>query len=69
MRKVFVVTERRADFSRFKPILELISNDEDLDYDLVVNHAFAGDFSQTLMLNEIFQAWKLSNKIYSNRFQ
>lgn len=36
MRKVFVVTERRADFSRFKPILELISNDEDLDYDLVV---------------------------------
>lgn len=34
-----------------------------LDYDLVVNHAFAGDFSQTLMLNEIFQAWKLSNKI------
>jgi len=36
MRKVFVVTERRADFSRFKPILELISGDKDLDYDLVV---------------------------------
>ena len=33
MRKVFVVTERRADFSRFKPILELISDDVYLNYD------------------------------------
>ena len=30
MRKVFVVTERRADFSRFKPILEIIDNDVNL---------------------------------------
>ncbi len=36
MRKVFVVTERRADFSRFKPILEMINDDVDLNYDLVV---------------------------------
>ena len=36
MRKVFVVTERRADFSRFKPILEIIDNDVNLNYDLVV---------------------------------
>ena len=36
MRNVFVVTERRADFSRFKPILELISDDVYLNYDLVV---------------------------------
>ena len=36
MRKIFLITERRADYSRFKPILELIENDKDLDYDLVV---------------------------------
>ena len=30
-RKIFVVTERRADFSRFKPILELIKKDNKLD--------------------------------------
>ena len=36
MRKIFLVTERRADYSRFKPILELIKNDNKLDYDLVV---------------------------------
>ena len=35
-RKVFIVTERRADFSRFKPILELIKKDKNLDYNLVV---------------------------------
>ena len=35
-RKIFVVTERRADFSRFKPILELIKKDNKLDYILVV---------------------------------
>ena len=36
LRKIFVVTERRADYSRFKPILELIDSDPDLSYDLVV---------------------------------
>ena len=36
MRKIFVVTERRADYSRFKPILELVRDDQSLDYDLVV---------------------------------
>lgn len=36
MRKIFVVTERRADYSRFKPILELIKEDKDLDYILCV---------------------------------
>lgn len=35
-RKIFIVTERRADFSRFKPILELIKKDNKLDYILVV---------------------------------
>lgn len=36
MRKIFLVTERRADYSRFKPILELIQSDPELDYDLCV---------------------------------
>ena len=35
-RKIIVVTERRAYFSRFKPILELIKKDNKLDYILVV---------------------------------
>lgn len=35
-RKIFLVTERRADYSRFKPILKKIEKDSDLDYDLVV---------------------------------
>ncbi len=39
-RKVFIVSERRADFSRFKPIIKLIKKSKELDYDLVVtgNH-------------------------------
>jgi GDP/UDP-N,N'-diacetylbacillosamine 2-epimerase (hydrolysing) len=36
MRKIFIVTERRADYSRFQPILKLIQEDPNLDYDLVV---------------------------------
>ena len=36
MRKIFLVTERRADYSRFKPILKLIQKDNNLSYDLVV---------------------------------
>ena len=36
MRKIFIITERRADYSRFQPILDLIKLDDDLDYDLVV---------------------------------
>ena len=40
MRKIFIVTERRADFSRFKPILKLIQKSKKLEYILVVtgNH-------------------------------
>ena len=32
-----------------------------LNYDLVVNHAYSGDMSQTLMLNEMFQTWTLNS--------
>lgn len=36
MRKIFIITERRADYSRFQPILELIKKEPELQYDLVV---------------------------------
>ena len=36
MRKILFVTERRADYSRFKPIIEKIIQDPDLDYYLIV---------------------------------
>ena len=35
-KKILLVTERRADFSRFKPILDKIKKDKNLDYILVV---------------------------------
>lgn len=35
-KKILVVTERRADFSRFKPILDLIKKDKTIQYSLVV---------------------------------
>lgn len=34
--KIFLVTERRADFSRFKPILKLIEKEKKINYHLVV---------------------------------
>jgi len=36
MRTIAIVTERRADYSRYKPILELIRADPELDYKLIV---------------------------------
>lgn len=34
--KILIITERRADYSRFKPILEIIKKDTNLDYCLIV---------------------------------
>ena len=34
--KILIVTERRADFSRYKPILNLIKKEKKLDYQLIV---------------------------------
>lgn len=39
MIKIFIITERRADYSRFKPILDLIKKDDQLDYILTVTGA------------------------------
>jgi len=35
-RKVLIITERRADYSRFKPIINLIKKSKKLDYELIV---------------------------------
>jgi UDP-hydrolysing UDP-N-acetyl-D-glucosamine 2-epimerase len=35
-RKILIITERRADYSRFKPILSIISKSKNLKYDLIV---------------------------------
>ena len=36
MKKILIITERRADFSRFKPIIKLIKKEKNLDYQLLV---------------------------------
>ena len=36
IRKICIITERRADYSRIKPILQEIEKDPDLDYFLLV---------------------------------
>jgi GDP/UDP-N,N'-diacetylbacillosamine 2-epimerase (hydrolysing) len=36
MKRILIITERRADFSRFKPIIKLINKTKNLDYKLVV---------------------------------
>ncbi len=58
MRKIFLVTERRADYSRFKPILKLIQKDNDLSYDLVVTGLHLKD-----------EHGKTINEIYKDGFQ
>jgi UDP-hydrolysing UDP-N-acetyl-D-glucosamine 2-epimerase len=35
-RKILIITERRADYSRFKPILDVIKKSKDLEYELIV---------------------------------
>lgn len=52
MRKVFLITERRADYSRFQPILDLIKIDNELDYDLVVTGMHLKE-EHGLTINEI----------------
>ena len=35
-RKIFIITERRADYSRFRPIMSLLNSDDRFDFDLCV---------------------------------
>ncbi|MDG1051845.1 MAG: UDP-N-acetylglucosamine 2-epimerase, partial [Flavobacteriaceae bacterium] len=70
MKKIFIVTERRADFSRFKPIIKLIQKAKSLSYDLVVtgihlNKNFG--FTKNEILEEkfsIFDEFKIFDKDY-----
>lgn len=69
-KKIFIVTERRADFSRFKPIIKLIEKEKNLTYDLVVtgihlNKSFG--YTKNEILEEkfkIFDEFKIFNKKY-----
>ncbi len=69
-KKIFMVTERRADFSRFKPIIKLIEKDSSLSYDLVVtgihlNKRFG--YTKREILDEkfkIFSEFKIFDKNY-----
>lgn len=35
-RKILIITERRADYSRFKPILNIMNQSKNLEYELIV---------------------------------
>lgn len=69
-RKVFIVSERRADFSRFKSILKLIKIEKELDYTLVVtgNHILK-EFGNTIqeIKEEKFKIFKTFKMFLKNR--
>jgi GDP/UDP-N,N'-diacetylbacillosamine 2-epimerase (hydrolysing) len=58
LKKILIVTERRADFSRFKPILKLIKKDKKIKYQIIVTG---------LHLHK--QSGKSINEIYSEKFK
>jgi GDP/UDP-N,N'-diacetylbacillosamine 2-epimerase (hydrolysing) len=67
-KKILIVTERRADFSRFKPVLEKIKKDKDLDYILIVTGVHLLK-KYGYSINEIKKTgFKITNKfkMYSN---
>ena len=58
MIKIFIITERRADYSRFKPILNLIKADKNLDYVLAVTGAHLKEemgYTKNEILNDGFE--------------
>ena len=70
IRKVFIVSERRADFSRFKPILKLIKKTKKLDYTLVVtgNHILK-NYGNTIdeIKEEKFKIYKTFKMFLKNK--
>lgn len=70
IRKVFIVSERRADFSRFKPILKLIKKTKKLDYTLVVtgNHILK-NYGNTIdeIKGEKFKIYKTFKMFLKNK--
>ena len=69
-KKILIVTERRADFSRFKPIIKLIQKTKSLNYDLVVtgihlNKSFGYTKKEILAEKfKIFAEFKIFDKNY-----
>ena len=68
--KIFIVTERRADFSRFKPILKIIKKEKKIKYDLVVTGLhLVREYGYTLkeILDEnfkVYEKFSMFNKDY-----
>lgn len=68
--KIFIVTERRADFSRFKPILKIIKQEKKIKYDLVVTGLhLVREYGYTLkeILDEnfkVYEKFSMFNKDY-----
>ena len=73
MKKNFlIVTERRADFSRFKPILNLIKKDKEFDYQLLVTGLhLVKDFGYTIkeIRSENFKVYKKFEIFKNNYFK
>jgi len=63
MRKIFILTERRADYSRFRPILRLIEKDPKLDYILVVTGAHLREEMGNTIDEIINDGFKIDYKI------
>ena len=69
-KNILIVTERRADFSRFKPILNLIKKDKEFDYQLLVTGLhLVKDFGYTIkeIRSEKFKVYK-KFKIFKNNY-
>ena len=64
-KNILIVTERRADFSRFKPILKLIKKDKNLEYKLIVTglHLVKKYGYTNLFLERVFQEGGKVNKL------
>ena len=72
-KKILIVTERRADFSRFKPIIKLIQKSKLLTYDLIVtgihlNRNFGYTKKEILDENfNIFDEFEMFDKNYYSK--
>ena len=61
--KIVLITERRADYSRFKPLLEIVKKDKQLEYNLIVTGLHLLD-NHGKTINEIKKdGFKISHKL------
>ena len=72
MKKILIITERRADFSRFKPIIKLIRKEKKLDYQLIVTGLhLVKEYGYTIkeIRNENFKIYKKFKMFNENYFK